>query len=105
MNFGVIGYGYWGPNIVRNLTAIEGSNVLAIAEISPAARKRAQKAYPEIHVTADPMEVITRVDIDAIAVVSPVWTHYELAKSALMNGESLRRKARSIPSSRSGRCI
>jgi len=87
LNFGVIGYGYWGPNIVRNLTAIEGSNVLAIAEISPAARKRAQKAYPDIHVTADPMEVVSHVNIDAIAVVSPVWTHYELAKSALMNGK------------------
>ena len=87
MNFGVIGYGYWGPNIVRNLTSIDDSKVLAIAEISPAARKRAQRAYPEIAVTADAMEVISRVDIDAIAVVSPVWTHFELAKSALMNGK------------------
>lgn len=87
MNFGVIGYGYWGPNIVRNLTSIDDSKVLAIAEISPAARKRAQKAYPEINVTADAMEVISHVDIDAIAVVSPVWTHFELTKSALMNGK------------------
>jgi len=87
VNFGVIGYGYWGPNIVRNLTSIEGSKVIAIGEISPAARQRAQKAYPQIQVTADPMEVISHVDIDAIAIVSPVWTHYELTKSALMNGK------------------
>ena len=87
MNFGVIGYGYWGPNVVRNLTSLEGSQVLAIAELSPAAQKRAQKAYPGIHVTADTMEVITSPDIDAIAVITPVWTHYELAKAALENGK------------------
>ncbi len=87
MNFGVIGYGYWGPNIVRNLTSIEDSKVIAIAEIGAAARKRAQKAYPEIAVTADAMEVISHVDIDAIAVVSPVWTHFDLAKSALLHGK------------------
>jgi len=45
MNFGVIGYGYWGPNIVRNFAGLEGSKVLAIADLDPNARKRAQKAY------------------------------------------------------------
>jgi predicted dehydrogenase len=87
MNFGVIGYGYWGPNIVRNLVGIDGSHVKAIAEISPAARARAQKAYPGVTVTASATEVITSPDIDAIAVISPVWTHYELAKQALENGK------------------
>lgn len=87
MNFGVIGYGYWGPNIVRNLMSLDGSQVRAIAEISPAARARAQKAYPGVTVTANASEVLTSPDIDAIAVVSPVWTHYELTKAALENGK------------------
>jgi predicted dehydrogenase len=87
MNFGVIGYGYWGPNIVRNLASLEGSRVLAIAEISASARARAQKAYPSITVTSESAEVIKSTEIDAIAVVSPVWTHYELAKAALLNGK------------------
>src|SRR5581483_10241579 len=87
MKFGVIGYGYWGPNIVRNLIALEGSQVLAIAEISPKARVRAQKAHPGVQIVADASEVITSPEIDAIAVVSPVWTHYELAKAALENGK------------------
>jgi predicted dehydrogenase len=87
MDFGVIGYGYWGPNIVRNLMSLEGSRVAAIAEISQAARARALKAYPGMKVTADAMEVITSTEIDAIAVVSPVWTHYELTKAALENGK------------------
>jgi predicted dehydrogenase len=87
VNFGVIGYGYWGPNIVRNLTTLEGSEVIAIADLSPSARSRAQKAYPGIKVTADAGELISSTDIDAIAVISPVWTHYELTKAALENGK------------------
>ena len=87
MNFGVIGYGYWGPNVVRNLASLEGSQVSAIAELSPNAQKRAHKAYPGIHITSDTMEVIKSPDIDAIAVITPVWTHYELAKAALENGK------------------
>ena len=87
MNFGVIGYGYWGPNVVRNLASLEDSQVAAIAELSPAAQNRARKAYPGIHITADAMEVITSPNIDAIAVITPVWTHYELAKAALENGK------------------
>jgi predicted dehydrogenase len=87
VNFGVIGYGYWGPNVVRNLASLEGSQVSAIAELSPNAQKRAHKAYPSIHITSDTMEVIQSPDIDAIAVITPVWTHYELAKAALENGK------------------
>lgn len=87
MNFGVIGYGYWGPNIVRNIVNLEGSQVVAIAEINANARARAQKAHPGIKVTGDTSEVIGSTQIDAIAVVSPVWTHYELTKAALLNGK------------------
>src|ERR1039458_10328504 len=87
MNFGVIGYGYWGPNIVRNLTTIEGSKVLTIADLDPSAQERARKAYPGIKITSDAMDVILSADIDAVAIVSPVWTHFELAKAALENGK------------------
>ena len=87
MNFGVIGYGYWGPNVVRNLASLEGSQVIAIAEISANARARAQKAYPGVKVTGETSEVLTSTQIDAVAIVSPVWTHYELTKAALLNGK------------------
>src|ERR1700734_3567045 len=87
MNFGVIGYGYWGPNIVRNLMSLEGSEVRAIAEINPASQARARKSYPGVNVTPSAMEVISSPQIDAIAIVSPVWTHYELSKAALENGK------------------
>jgi len=87
VNFGVIGYGYWGPNIERNLANLDGSRVVGIAEISEKARARAQKAYPAIHVTANANELLASTEIDAIAVISPVWTHFELTKAALLNGK------------------
>jgi len=87
VNFGVIGYGYWGPNVVRNLVGLEGSRVVAIGEMSPKARTRAQKAHPDVKVSANASELITSPEIDAIAVITPVWTHYELTRAALENGK------------------
>jgi len=87
VNFGVIGYGYWGPNVVRNLASLDGSHVVAIADVNSAARIRAQKAYPGVTVTASTSDVISSAEIDAIAIVTPVWTHYELVKAALENGK------------------
>ena len=89
LNFGVIGYGYWGPNIVRNLVSVEGARVLAVADKLPVARERAQKANPGIQVTADASDVISSTDIDAVAIITPVWTHFELAKAALENGKHI----------------
>ena len=87
MNFGVIGYGYWGPNVARNLANLEGSQLVAIAELSAKARQRAQKAHPGVRVVADPIELIRSPDVDAVAVITPVWTHFELAKAALQEGK------------------
>jgi len=87
VNFGVIGFGYWGPNVVRNLSSLEGSRVIAIAESNPTARARAQKAYPGVLITPNASDVVSSAEIDAVAVVTPVWTHYELVKAALENGK------------------
>jgi len=87
IKFGVIGYGYWGPNVVRNLNALDGTEVVAVCDKSPTSRKRVQKAYPGVRVTSDSAEVMSSKDVDAIAVITPVWTHYELAKAALENGK------------------
>jgi predicted dehydrogenase len=89
VKFGVIGYGYWGPNIVRNLKQLEKTDVVAICDKSAASRQRVQKAYPQVVVTADPAELMCSPDVDAIAVITPVWTHYELAKAALEHGKHI----------------
>src|SRR5208282_461684 len=87
VKFGVVGYGYWGPNIVRNLSQLEEVEVVAVCDKSPASRRRVEKAHPDVRVTADFAELMSSPDIDAIAVITPVWTHYELAKTALEHGK------------------
>lgn len=87
IRFGVIGYGYWGPNIVRNLRGLEAAKVVAVCDKNTAALQRAKLAYPDLKVTSDCSELLTSPDIDAIAVITPVWTHFELAKAALLNGK------------------
>lgn len=84
---GVIGYGYWGPNIVRNFQKIEGARVEMICDKSADMLKRVQKAHPEVKVTSDSNEVLASKHIDAVAIVTPVWTHFQLAKAALENGK------------------
>jgi predicted dehydrogenase len=84
---GAIGYGYWGPNIVRNFHSLDTSKVVGICDTNPAALERARQTHPDIRLFADPHELISAKDVDAIAIVTPVWTHFELAKKALENGK------------------
>jgi predicted dehydrogenase len=87
IKFGVIGYGYWGPNIVRNLRALDTATVVTICDKSSAALRRAKQAHPDVQVTSDFTDVLSSPDIDAVAVITPVWTHFEFAKKALQNGK------------------
>src|SRR5689334_4989623 len=87
IRIGVIGYGYWGPRIVRNFHGVEGAEVSVVCDKSLASLKRAKHDYPHINVTTDLCDVLASPEIDAVAVVTPVWTHFELAKAALENGK------------------
>jgi predicted dehydrogenase len=85
----VLGYGYWGPNIVRNFSSTEGVQVEVVCDSSPDALQRLKKSHPAINTTTDCNEVLKSPYIDAIAVVTPVSTHYELAKKALQEGKHI----------------
>jgi len=87
IRIGVIGYGYWGPNIVRNFCGLDGARVLKVCDQSEKALNRVMQAYPSIETTKNAAEIVVSPDIDAVAVVTPVWSHYELAKAALENGK------------------
>jgi predicted dehydrogenase len=87
IRFGVIGYGYWGPNVVRNLCAVKECEVVAVCDKNEAALRRVTQTYRDIQVTSDVAEILTSPVIDAVAVVTPVWTHFELARIALENGK------------------
>ncbi len=87
IHVGVIGYGYWGPNVVRNLYNLDGCRVAGVCDRSAAALTRVRRAYSDLAVTENPLDLLTSPKIDAIAVVTPVHTHFELAKAALENGK------------------
>jgi predicted dehydrogenase len=87
LRVGAIGYGYWGPNVVRNLHGLDNCRVVAICDKSQAALRRANRSYPNVELTTDMEKILTSPDIDAVAVVTPVWTHFELSKCALQNGK------------------
>jgi predicted dehydrogenase len=84
---GVIGYGYWGPNIARNFQGVDECEVTVICDQSSQALQRAQRAHPKVQVTTDAAAVTASPEVDAVAVITPVWTHFELAKMALENGK------------------
>ncbi len=87
VKIGVIGYGYWGPNIVRNIQGLDSTRTEVICDSCPSAQARARKAHPGVKIVSDANEVLRSPDIDAVAIITPVWTHYELAKKALENGK------------------
>ncbi len=84
---GVIGYGYWGPNIVRNFFSIDGFCVRAVCDKNPDSLAKVKKAYPSVLATPEAQDILESSDIDAVAIVTPVWSHFELAKAALSNGK------------------
>jgi predicted dehydrogenase len=87
INIGVIGYGYWGPNIVRNFQSLELGCVKQVSDLNPKVLLKAKKAYPSINTTTDCHEILQSPDLDAVAVITPVATHYPLVKEALENGK------------------
>ena len=89
LRVGVIGYGYWGPNIVRNFDLQEHSRVTMVCDSRPEALAKVARAHPRMEVTTDIGEVIRSPHIDVVAVVTPVCSHFELAKAALLNGKHI----------------
>jgi len=89
LNIGVVGFGYWGPNVARNFHAIPGAKLVAISDLSEKRLGLAQTNYPFIKGIKDPLELIRAADIDAVAIVTPVFSHYELAKAALLAGKHI----------------
>ena len=87
LKLGVIGYGYWGPNVVRNFASQPDCRVVAICDKNPKAVAQVLRHHPAVHTTSNPDEVMRSPEIDAVAIVTPVSTHYELARKALENGK------------------
>ena len=87
VNIGVIGYGYWGPNLVRNFSEIPGAKVKTVSDFNPELLAKAQARYPTIQVTTDCQDIFADSKIDAVAIATPVSTHFDLALAALQAGK------------------
>jgi len=87
MRIGVIGYGYWGPNLVRNFAEIDGVEVRWCADTRADRQALAKRRYPLLNVTADPRDIFKDSAIDAVVVATPVFTHYPLVRQALQEGK------------------
>ncbi len=84
---GVIGYGYWGPNLVRNFMEAAGSTVVAVCDLRSERLAILQSRYPTIKTTSRCEELFADPSIDAIVVATPVSSHFELGMSALKAGK------------------
>ena len=83
LKVGVIGCGYWGPNLIRNFTQLSRSDVVRVADLETARLKYIKGLYPNVETTMDYKDIIKDPEIDVVAVATPVHTHYKFASEAL----------------------
>jgi predicted dehydrogenase len=87
ISIGVIGYGYWGPNLARNAAEAAGASLAAICDPSPAALARAAKRHPGVALYGSVAELLGDSRVDAVLVATPVTSHFQLALAALQAGK------------------
>ncbi|HRX05775.1 MAG TPA: Gfo/Idh/MocA family oxidoreductase [Kiritimatiellia bacterium] len=87
INIGVIGYGYWGPNLVRNFLECGAAEVKAVSDLRADRLKQVAGRYPAVKTTADHRELLADPGVDAVAIATPVSSHYDLALQALQAGK------------------
>ncbi|WP_022722513.1 Gfo/Idh/MocA family protein [Rhodopseudomonas sp. B29] len=87
VGIGVIGYGYWGPNLVRNFVSNASARLVSIADLDSGKLAASTHLYPGVMTTSRYEDLLKDPSIDAIAIATPVRTHYELAMAALKAGK------------------
>lgn len=86
---GVIGCGYWGPNLIRNFSQLKDSDVIVCADLDEGRLAHMQNLYPNIEVTVDYRTILSRDDIDAIVIATPPATHHRIGMESLQAGKHL----------------
>ena len=87
IGIGVIGYGYWGPNIVRNFSEVPGARVVALCALRPDRLALAEQRFPQLATTRDYRDLLVNPQVDAVAIATPVSTHFEFGVAALRAGK------------------
>ena len=86
VGIGVAGFGHWGPRLTRALHDCQGASVVALADLDPARRARAQAEHPGIPVVPSALHLLELPGVEAVALATPLATHYPLARAALEAG-------------------
>jgi predicted dehydrogenase len=86
---GIVGYGYWGPNLVRNFAETAGATVAAVADVDTAKLAVVQRRHPAVKATTEFQDLVADPSIDAIAIATPVNTHFDLGMAVLGAGKHL----------------
>lgn len=86
-NVAIIGYGYWGPNLVRNFNAVDNCRVKWVSDLRQPRLDLISRQYPGIHTTTDVTQILEDAEVDAVIIATPVQTHYPLALKALQAGK------------------
>ena len=89
INIGVVGYGYWGPNLVRNFMELTRANVSAVVDLDPKKLALVARRFPTIKTSTNFQDLLCDASIDAIAVATPVHTHFDLGMAVLKAGKHL----------------
>jgi predicted dehydrogenase len=87
LKIAVVGYGYWGQNLLRNFFDLENGDVVMLCDFDARALSKAKRRYPSIELTQSYSEVLADPRIDAVVLATPVSTHYPFAKQALQAGK------------------
>jgi len=87
INIAIIGYGYWGPNLVRNFNAVEGCKVKWVSDLRPERLQAIANNYPDIKTTKEIEDLYNDPEVDAIVIATPVHTHFPMALKALQHGK------------------
>src|SRR5687767_561138 len=87
IRIGVIGYGYWGPNLVRNFSEQVAAAVTAVCDAREERLAQVRRRYPSVAVTTSAAELCARPDVDAVVIATPVDRHFELGMAALRAGK------------------
>src|SRR6478672_6001248 len=87
INIAIIGYGYWGPNLVRNFSSTNDCTVHTVVDFRDERLEVAKRNHTGVITSNDPESVFSNTKIDAIVIATPVFTHFQLAKKALENGK------------------
>jgi len=87
MGVGIIGCGYWGPNLIRAFQDCEGAFVAAVCDIDLDRLVRVSRLYPTIRGFQRPEDLFDRPDVRLVAIATPLASHFELAKAAIQRGK------------------